>query len=162
MFVIDDDAILQQVRKQSFDYFIKTAKEMFIFWFEEACEEGVLFTFPVTYISLTFKGFNYEDESLIFSSDSPELVNHEGILNDKTLFTIEEIVKEKTTLSYVYCYQLDNILYIHYEDFKGLIDFKLYFEMEGSYKVSFLSEEIDESPVRFKYLNPFLKDDKIQ
>ena len=83
MFVIDYEQILQQVRKQSFEYFTRTAKEMLVFWFEDACKDD-LFDFPVVYISLTFKGFNYEEGSLIFTSDPPELINEKGILDDST------------------------------------------------------------------------------
>jgi len=161
MITIDYEQISQQVRSQSFEYFIKTTKDMISFWYEEACPDEI-FTFPVIFISLSFKGYNHDDESLIFSSDSPELINDQGILNDKSLFTIEERIKEKQTLSYVYCHQTNNTLYIFYEDFKGLIDFKIHFEIDDSHKISFLSEETDENPVRFKLLEPFLKEDKIQ
>jgi hypothetical protein len=162
MFVIDYEQILQQVRKQSFEYFIKTTKEMLVFWFEDACIDN-LFHFPVIFISLTFKGFNYDDESLIFTSDAPELVNEKGILDDNTYQIIQKKLGDNlSTLSYVYCYQENDVLHIHYEDLNGLIDFKLNFKVNDDHSITFLDEHLDENPIRFKLLANFLKDDKPQ
>jgi hypothetical protein len=162
MFVIDYEQILQQVRKQSFEYFTRTAKEMLVFWFEDACKDD-LFDFPVVYISLTFKGFNYEEGSLIFTSDPPELINEKGILDDSTYHIIQNKIESNlSTLSYVYCYQANGVLHIHYEDLNGLIDFKLNFKVNDDHTVSFFEEHTDENPIRFKLLANFFKDDKLQ
>lgn len=162
MFVIDYEQILQQVRQQSFDYFIKTIKEMVVFWYQDACKDN-LFIFPVVYISLTFKGFNYEESSLIFTSDPPELLNENGILNDDVYHAIQnKIATNLSTLSYVYCFQEKDLLHIHYEDLNGLIDFKLKFEVNADHSIVFLSEEKEENTVRFKLLENIFKDQKPQ
>lgn len=162
MFVIDYEQILQQVRKQSFEYFIKTTKEMLVFWYEDACKDN-LFDFPVVFISLTFKGFNYDEGSLIFTTDAPELLNEKGILDDSTYHIIQNKLENNlSTLSYVYCYQANGVLHIHYEDLNGLIDFKLNFKVNDDHSITLLDEHIDENPIRFKLLANFFKDDKLQ
>jgi hypothetical protein len=114
----------------------------------------------VVFISLTFKGFNYDEGSLIFTTNPPELLNEKGILDDSTYHIIQN--KLENTLSYVYCFQKNDALHIHYEDLNGLIDFKLNFKVNDDHSITFLDEYIDENPIRFKLLTNFFKDDKPQ
>jgi hypothetical protein len=152
---VDYDKMLQDLRKQSTEYFIKTIKEMLIFWFEESCID-VKLPFPVTFINLSFDRFNFNDDSLIFSSSPPRLINDYGILNDNTYSEIQKILlNELLTLSYVYCFQKDNTLHIHYEDLKGLMDYELEFKIEDNL-VNIFKESTIEDPIRLKLLDNFI------
>lgn len=152
---IDSEEMLQELRNQSTEYFIKIIKDMLVFWFEESCKQEKL-TFPVVFINLSFKDFNYEEGSLIFITTPPRLINEYGILEDNTYTQMQKhLLEEPLTLSYVYCFQKENILHIHYEDLNGLIDYELEFKIEDN--LVYIEKELKyEDPIRLRLLDNFI------
>jgi len=152
---IDSEEMLQELRTKSTEYFNKVIKDMLVFWFEESCQQEKL-TFPVIFINLSFKTFNFEESSLVFTTTPPRLINEYGILEDSTYTQIQTYLSdEPLTLSYVYCFQKENTLYIHYEDMQGLIDYELEFKIKDNL-VHIENESKQEDPIRLRLLDNFI------